>query len=96
MRINQETREHLECYPSSLFYDETPLHSGLTNNYGLDSKITKDSPKPLSFTELSVPSASQPSDSLHSALIWAAQLMGLLTNNSSNFGLCEVNQEFAT
>ena len=43
-RINQETREYLECHPSSLFYDETPLHSGLTNSYGLDSKITKDSP----------------------------------------------------
>ena len=43
-RINQETREYLECYPSSLFYDETSLHPGLTNSYGLDSKITEHSP----------------------------------------------------
>ena len=43
-RINQKTKEYLECHPSSLFYDETSLHSSPTNSYGLDSKIIERSP----------------------------------------------------
>ena len=43
-RVSQETREYLECYPSPLFYEETPLHSSPTISYGLDSKIIERPP----------------------------------------------------
>ena len=35
-RITKKTKEYLERHPSSLFYDETSLHSSPTNSYGLD------------------------------------------------------------